>query len=245
MKPRVYICGASDCFTDVDYPGQSWTEHLQVAMPDHDIVNLAIEGASNFVIHLQVDRAIEEQADYVIVHFTSSVRQEIRIANTDDDRPLLDRFYRHHLSQPNPTLLTLSFFQSHNSPALARQQQQKLKEFQLEFFDLDIAIKKNYYIIQNALDALVRHGQPFLFSQGGFEHPDFTEDKNLKYQTAFDAYNAWRSKINLWDYLKDFRATTHNVHRPLSRPWFHITNDQDIAGIVQYYRNWIDGHANI
>lgn len=245
MKPSIYICGASDCFTDEDWPGMSWTEQLAERMPNHNVVNLAVEGASNFVIRLQIDRAIESKADYIIVHFTSSVRQEIRINNRDDDRPLLDRFYRHHLSGADPSLLTLSFFQSHNSPVLTKSQQQSLREFQLEFFDLDIAIKKNYYLIQNALDVLVRYQHPFVFSQGGFEHPDFTEDKNLKYQSAFDAYNAWRGKINLWDYLKDFRATTHNVHRPLARPWFHITDTKDINVIVNYYQDWVKNHENI
>lgn len=241
----VYICGASDCFTDPDFVGQSWVEHLQQKLPNHTVINLAVEGASNFVIRLQIDRAIERDADHVIAHFTSSVRQEIRITGREDHRDLLDRFYRHHLSGPDPTLLTLSFFQSHNSPALSASQQQTLREFQLEFFDIDLAVKKNYYLIQGALDSLVRSNRHFVFSQGGFEHPDFVGTGSTVYHAAFRDYDAWRSDINLWDFLKDFRADRPNVHRPYHRPWFHITDANDVGRISDYYRDWVLAHDQI
>ena len=96
-----------------------------------------------------------------------------------------------------------------------------IKKWTVEFFDLDTEIYRNKCIIEGTLARLVNSGIPFLFDQGGFEHPKWGTDK--KY---FTEYNDNRSKYNLWDY----------GDTQLFIPSFHITDQNIHNEIAEYYR---------
>lgn len=242
MTKHIYICGASDCSVDIEYPGQSWHEILASKLPtDYQLHNLSIPGASNFLIRLQIDRAIENNADSIIINFTSSVRTEVSLNHSDDQRPLLDRFYRHQLDDGQASLLSLSRAQATHNHCLDKTAQKKLYDYQINFFDIDVAVQKNFYLIKGALDELVSRDNPtFCFSLGGFEHPDYMEIKRTTYINLLEKFQPWQSKYNLWDYLTDWRATRHNCIRPtIQGPSFHIIDSNVTNMLADYYYNWI------
>jgi len=225
---NLYICGASDCFKDPEFYGKSWMERMEQQLSaEYKIHNHSVYAASNFLIREQIERAITNNADAIIVHFTSSIRHEIRINDRNDSRDLLDRFYRFE-DNPTATLLSLSVFKTYYN-VLDRYKKDLLRNFEIEFFDLDVAIKKNYYLIQNSLDTLVKSGIPFIFSQGGFEHPSYM-DSPSDYIHAFDEWNQWRSEYNLWNHFEVFDD---------QRPWFHIASDHINTEIGTYFANWV------
>ena len=98
---------------------------------------------------------------------------------------------------------------------------QLIKEYYTDIFDLSLEIYQNRCIIENTLQKLVDSEIPFLFDQGGFEHPKFGA-VNTNY---FSKYDRYRSLINLWDY-----TVTRNY-----RPYYHITDPAIHQEVANYY----------
>lgn len=214
----IYVCGDSFNTVDQMFKGQSWYEKFSTLVTN--VTNLSMVCASNLLISLQVNRAIEKQASYIIVGFTSVTRSEVTYDNqkTSD---LLDRFYS--LTEDNNDqcdLTTYSILAPDTAQALTFDQQNLLTKFNEEFFDLNLAIYRDHIIIEHTLYKLKNSGIPFLFDQGGFEHSSYGATK--KYFTEYDQY---RSLFNLWDHAN---IRTH-------RPYFHIVDPNITDQIAQYY----------
>jgi hypothetical protein len=195
----IYICGDSFGVSDPDY-GQGWMDMLS---SQYQIINLSQVCASNLMIAQQVETAINKSADFVIVLFTASTRNQTKINNK------LIPYSIHSLDHTTP---------------FTNQQLAVIKEYTAEFFDLELAIYQNQLTIEATLQKLADSGVDFVFDQGGFEHPSYGGTK--KYFTKFDAY---RSKLNLWDYawIRHYR------------PYHHIDNLADHRTIANYYMSVI------
>jgi hypothetical protein len=215
----IYICGDSFCTSDNDYPDiQPWHEQLG------GVVNLAQVCASNLLISLQVDRAIKNQASYIIVSFTSVTRSEVKY-DENITKDLLDRFYSlTRENNKNCSMTTLTIWSSKDATALTDQQKQIIDRYNKQFFDLDLAIYKDGLIIESTLQRLVDSQIPFKFNQGGYEHHSYSGVGT--YFTKFDQY---RSRLNLWDY-----ANTKE-----HRPYFHIRDNAVHKQLAEYYYNEI------
>lgn len=223
------ICGASDCFPDPQWPGISWMEKLEKSLPKNYVVkNFAIEGASNFLINLQVERAIKS-CDIIIVNFSSSVRFEYCVKDSTESLPLLDRFFQFHRSDNLWSLITTSPLSVYKNPILNKQQQNAIKNFYTEFHDMQLDVKKNFIFIKYTIEELIQSQKKFIFSTGGFEHKSFMNNKS-EYAQEFDRYKQWQSMYNLWDHITDFKS---------ARPYFHITDPDTTTKIAEYYKKFI------
>jgi hypothetical protein len=205
MKPVLYICGDSFGVPDPEY-GECWVDYLEKFLPTHDIVNLSRVCASNLLISQQVDQAIAH-ADHIIVLCTASTRSQTRqngqvvpysIHSLDSTTPFNDR--------------QLSILKSHTS----------------EFFDLQLSIYENQCIIESMLQRLSDSAIPFVWDQGGFEHPSYGGKNQY-----FAKWAPQRSSHNLWDH-----ATTRD-----HRPYYHITDDQVHRDTAAYYKEWCHAQA--
>lgn len=74
------ICGDSWFCGDRKYPGRSFGEIL-CDQNDWNLISLAIGGCSAFAICLQIDKAIEMHADFVVIGTTTPDRLDIPILN--------------------------------------------------------------------------------------------------------------------------------------------------------------------
>lgn len=207
----VYICGDSFSATDPEY-GVSWTERLATLLTGTaTVINLSSVAASNLLINIQVDYAIRNSADFIIVQGTAVTRSEVAVADVAD-RELIERFQQNEL-------IAYSILRPYRSQ-LTTAQQQQVEQYHQAFFDLDLAIYRDCVIIQNTLSRLQQSGIPFLFDQGGFEHPKFGGT-----QRYFEQYDPNRSDINLWDW-----GNTED-----ERPYYHIKDPAVHAEISDYY----------
>jgi hypothetical protein len=197
MTKHVYICGDSFCVSDPEY-GPCWVDYLAQHRKVH---NLAQVAATNLMISMQVDQAIAQQADFVIVQGTACTRGQTR-----------------HQGQIVPYSYHTA---SEVTTPFGKEKLNVLKQYYVEFFDLELAIYENKCIIENTLHKLIDSGIDFLFDQGGFEHSSFGSTA-----TYFDQFVQYRSKINLWDY-----STTRNY-----RPYYHIVDDAVHQQVAEYYR---------
>jgi len=199
---RLAICADSFAVSDPDY-GACWADLLA---QHHETINLAQVCATNLLIAQQVERALSQSPDFVIVCFTSCTRGEKRYQGRIEP-------FSYHTASTTTTPF------DHQDLAV-------LREYFVRFFDLELAIYQNKITIEHTLARLARSGVPFLFDQGGFEHPQYG-DVDRQY---FQEYHSYRSRINLWDYAR----TRHY------RPFYHIVDPEIHKQVSEYYA----GEAN-
>ena len=80
MAITLAVCGDSWFSTDPTHPGRSFSEVI-CRRNDWQLIQLARGGVSNFVVGLQVDKAIECDADIIIVGTTTSDRIQVPLEN--------------------------------------------------------------------------------------------------------------------------------------------------------------------
>lgn len=220
MKQSVYICGDSFTVDDRDYEHTPWTKQLNA-------VSLGSVCANNQLIALQVEHAIAQQAKFIIVEFTSVTRDIVQYTDQKQDN-LLDRFYS--LTEQDNTdkdLTSYTIWSTKTALALSQEQRDQLDNYNKNFFDIDVAIHRDRLIIEATLQQLVDSNIPFLFDQGGFEHPSYGG-----VGTYFTKYNQYRSELCLWDYAD---TRTH-------RPYYHITDQTVHNKLANYFQKAIDKH---
>jgi hypothetical protein len=228
-RPLISICGDSFASIDPDWPKFSWVDRIQDYLSTPvDIKIHARPGASNFYIRQQIDRALQINSDYIIYLATSSIRNDVCFG-TKSDRPLLDRFWNlaESLDLGQRDLVSFSWTCIEQYP-FDPAQAEFLKKYFAMFYDMDLAIKQNYYMIESCLGALENHGQSWIWSQSGFEHPSFPGVQPQVFPVR------WRNKeaeINIWDFWdRNIRA---------ERPYFHIVDQQVHERFARYYAEQI------
>ena len=220
---KLYICGDSFACNDPDSSITPWHQLLTNELKNHWIVNnLSLICASNLNIRMQVDKAVEDHADFVIVLFTSSVRGHGRISTQESIDNLLNNFYRVEKDDDKKQLGCWSYHSLDTNCVMPKNKTSILKSFFTEIFDLNLAIYENQCIIESSLHKLKSNQVEFLFDQGGFENPFFGGDK-----TYFEEFNNYRSQLNLW---------TLYGSPIVYRPYFHITDQLIHNDIANYYK---------
>jgi hypothetical protein len=154
------------------------------------------------MISQQVDQAIAH-ADHVIVLCTASTRSQTRF---------------------NGEIVPYSIHSLNSTTPFDHKQLAVLDQYTREFFDLDLAIYENQCIIESMLQRLTDNNRPFLWDQGGFEHPSYGGT-----QQYFAKWQANRSHCNLWDHAQ---SRSH-------RPYYHIVDDSVHRSVAAYYAGWI------
>lgn len=211
----VYVCGDSFATPDPAY-GPMWVEILARQLePDYQVVNKSTVSASNLLVAVQVDHAIKSQADYVIVLATTCTRNQVLVqAPTRQD--LMARFDQREL-------ISYSIFRTYRS-ALNDADRQQVHNFHRRYDDLELNIFRDYNILLGTLHRLTQSGIPFLFDQGGFEHPRFGGRGGY-----FAEFVPVLSKYNAWDY-----STTVD-----ERPYYHIQDTTIHELLARYYAEQI------
>lgn len=196
---QIYICGDSFCVSDDEY-GPCWVDFVAQSI---STVNLAQVSASNLLIARQVDCAIQNNPDFIIVNFTSCTRGE-------------------KLHQGK--IVPFSFHTANTTTTpFSKSELTTLKEYFATFFDLELAIYQNKITIEHTLQKLTESGIPFLFDQGGFEHTKFGGLPGY-----FKRFQKNRSDVNLWDYTvtQQYRPYYHitdpKVHQQVAEYYLDV-----------------------
>ena len=222
---KVIVCGDSFNCNDALYPGVHWTEKIVQLNSSIDLTNLSICGASNLLIHLQIDSAIKSKPDYIIVNFTSSLRTNIRYKNVKTTGEMISRFYKlNSANNDNTDLISFPYSGIDIFNNINHAQQTLLKTYLLDCVDLDVARLENYYIINSALNSLLDSNIKFLYGAGGFDYEKFLKPGDIKYQ--FPKFIDYEIQFNLWDHWDAWR----NVH-----PYFHVTDEVVHHNLASHY----------
>ena len=221
----LYICGDSFCSVDPDYPG-SWVEQIQLDHSDLIVVSLAIPGASNFQIYLQVKEALAKNCDYLIYHATSSIRHEFVVDPLVDPKTGYDNYWNRSFPNEPRQLVCTSWVTPENSLILDRKQVTLIKTFFKNFINIDSEIEKNYLFITSTLDLINSSGiKNWVWSRGGFEHKDFKNSKNWQFEFA-----EREVEYNLWDHY----------YAEVTRPFYHISDLAVIKTACKHYSTMLN-----
>jgi len=232
---KIYICGDSFGCPDLGWTIDPWPVLLANQLgADRAVTNLSISCASNLLIRLQVDRAIADSADFVILLGTTCTRSQGRVCDSDQPHTALyDRFVRIGNQQDNGTttrdLACYSIPSLNETCVFDKDDIAVIKDYQYRLFDLDLAIYENQCIIESSLHTLKQHKIPFVFDQGGFENPIFGNVRKTDYFADFAEH---RSELNQWT-LSSYLPNTNMAH-------FHITDSAVHAQIANYYQKIIE-----
>jgi hypothetical protein len=226
---KIYICGDSFGCPDFGWDIDPWPVILQHQLGnEYEVINLSISCASNFLIRVQVDKAITESADFVILLGTSSTREQGKVKNKPAHfADLYDRFRRIGQQDPdrlNRELACYSMVSLNDTCEFEPKDVSVLREYYGVVFDLDLEIQKNQYIIESSLYTLRENTVPFLFDQGGFENPIFGNVQDQKYFSNFEQY---KTQINQWT-LASRLPNSNRYH-------FHIVDQPTHQDIANYY----------
>lgn len=198
MTKSVYICGDSFYCSDAESTIVPWHEQFERT-------SLAQVCASNLLISQQVEQAIDNQADYIIVGFTSSLRSELEFEGK---------------------IVPFSWLSLDDTTPFDSATINNLKQM---FNNIDLAteVKRNQLIIEATLQRLADSEIPFLFDQGGFEHKSY--EGVGKYFAKFDQY---RSKVCLWDHSDNrthrpyFHITNQAIHTQIADYYIKKISDR-------------------
>ena len=201
---HLYVCGCSFMSSYID-TNKNYPFHEQFAIQKGlTHVSLARGGASNFLIRLQIERAIKDCADFVIVGATSSDRIDLPITNDiPNNMRLEDVDYRKYNNRSenlvrnnNPSVTTdtllnwTEYFEAFNAHRSYSTQEliASIKQYILHLHHENLQRQKDYYIIRDGLRDLVKYNIPFVFIPGPLKNHDWNEF----------GINVW-SKVQPWD----------------------------------------------
>lgn len=232
---KIYICGDSFGCPDLGWEFDPWPVQLQSKLGDsYQVINLSLSCASNVLIRVQIDKAIKEQADYVILLATTSTRYQGKVNDASGKfQDIYDRFKRigqQDIDDDDRDLACYSIYSLNDSCVFEKDDIRVLKEYHSRLFDLDLEILNNQYVIESSLYTLRENTIPFIFDQGGFENPIFGYVKN---QCYFKNFENQRSDINQWT-VSDLVPKSTMAHK-------HITDQEIHTMTAEYYcQNIVD-----
>ena len=176
---------------------------------DFQYTNLAVGGISNFFIRLQIDQAINSQADYVIIGATDPGRFEIPVQSIDVKV----------LNELNSKKYIISTNFSHNINSIPAELRSAVKYYQTYIQDHDIDSMKSYWILREGLIQLKKKKIPYVFIPGPLREHDWTENHIV---WPKDEYQPWD-----YQYGYHYHGNHNNMlsHNDYFETLFKITSD--------------------
>jgi len=172
----LYTCG--DSYMSVDHPTNAVVSFLELysTYKRFEHKSLARAGATNFMIRMQIEKAIEDQADYVVVSNTSVDRVDI-VLDTDNQNPwytlehILHKGYSsaseqlldngHSLMMVSDTINNIMWAKHEN--IVPEQKKQAIKHWVADLHNHSLQRQKDYFIISDGLRKLKEHNIPFVY----------------------------------------------------------------------------------
>lgn len=222
----LYVCGDSFCCNDPEYPG-SWIEKFQAIHGNLKIISLAVPGASNFQIYLQVKEALAKRCDYLIYHATSSIRFEFVADRLIKPQHGCFNYWNRALPEQQTQMLCTSWLTPDDSLFFDTDQAKSIKIFFKDFINIDVEIEKNYLFICATLNLISSSSvENWSWSRGGFDHKSFDNSKIW----TFDCLDR-ECDYNLWDYYGRPSPT---------RPFYHISDPLVINTVCEHYSRMLN-----
>jgi hypothetical protein len=187
MKKRLFTCG--DSYMTLDHPQKEVTSFLQMfaEYKGFDHVSLGRAGATIFLIRLQIDYAIANGADYVIVGCTSSDRMDIPVRQDGDiinyltmENILLKGYKsqveatvrQHRTMVISDTIVNL--LHSNHERMVTDEQKTAIKNYVADLHNSGLKRQENFYVLSDGLRKLQQARIPFVYIPHGMAYMDWS-----------------------------------------------------------------------
>jgi hypothetical protein len=221
---QILICGDSFGTTDSDFPGLHFSEKIADLVPDVDIINMSMPGASNSLIELQLNQIIlQYNLSGVIVLFTEPTRTEFAVDHsefwkqrTQDEIPSdwkLIHYNNRKQFLPSPMCATAhSWSNIPKSDGIFALN--KTYHDMIRYSNMDLVLIKNYFTMISVLTKIKSYGIPFCFDIGGMGNQKNNHNHSV-YRALVDnilpknnlpndlhRFMQYKTNINLWEYAQ-------------------------------------------
>ena len=180
---KIICCGDSFFSLDKQWPNTHFSELLAQKL-NANLENYAKLGASNFTIALQLEHAIIQNPNLIIVGFTSVDRIEIPFDRYRIPDGILNIKYDTNNKLPSFYNDRLTTVLSNSFPNL--KQTDAVKLYISELYDPELKRQHDFFIISGLLRKLDKLGIRYVFTRGGLTGPDWSEwpDNEVDYDTG-------------------------------------------------------------
>lgn len=233
---KFFSLGDSFMTTDCPDDGIVSFNELYSRRKNFTHVSLARPGATNFCIRLQIDRAISEQADYVVIGLTSSDRFDVSLDSQHQLYQLTDIDYRNyrcaaqqHVTSIDVKVISDTFnnlIEKQHTDLLSNSKLAALKHYIACLHDPALQSQKDYYMICNGLDQLTKSGIPFVLIPGWMSQHNWNWVDRVWPTTKQSPYDMPYGPSN-WETPIRYTAT-HNpawAHKEFCQILFDLTLD--------------------
>ena len=237
---RLYTCGCS--FMSVDFGGcHEITSFLDLYAKEKNFkhVSLGRAGATNFLIRLQIEEAIQQDADFVVIGTTSSDRIDLPIQaqakNINLPIDIRDIGYIHYSSDSannidnlNPKIISDSIgsfpadlpAKGYEDPVVVPAVLEAVKQYTTYMHNNAIATMKDYFIIADGIRQLISLNKPFVL---------IPSTSMVNCDWLFVGNSLWKDKLP-WAMPFGFEPTTINHNPQVAHKYFakiltEITDD--------------------
>lgn len=205
QRKRLYSIG--DSFMTVDDPADGIFGFcaLYCDRKNFEHISLARPGATNFAIRLQIDKAIKDKADYVVMGLTSSDRFDIELPDAQYTAwyTLHNVFYKnyranseHNVDQSDVKIVSDTFNniveRTYTGKLLDDKKIQALKYYIANLHCASIAAQKDYYMISDGIAKLQKYGIDLVLIPGWMQQFDWTgisrlwpSDRSMPYDMPY------------------------------------------------------------
>ena len=229
----------------VDDPPGSITSFLDLFCDRHALthVSLGRPGATNFVIRLQIDHAIRNHANFVIVAATGSDRFDIPVDQSPDWAPNIDlgcvhyHGYRAASSGHVPTRpiqivsdVEYNLMNNIHGANLSPQIKQALKSYTAYLHHPSLVKYKEHFIIRDGLRALDAAGIPYVFLPAAMNEFDWS-DFYLVWPREQEQPYTMIQKTGPYPYQETVTHNSQASHEQFCRTLDQITRDWALPNI--------------
>ena len=164
---------------------------------DFQYINLAIGGSSNLFVRLQIEQAINSQADYVIIGATEPGRFEIPAQSIDIEGTRVFNSKKYIMSTQVPF----------NINSLSTELISAVRYYNTYIRDHDIDSIKNYFLLRDGLNQLEKKKIPYVFIPGPLGNQDWTKNHIV---WPKDEYQPWDTQHGSHDHGNHNNKRSHD-----------------------------------
>jgi len=240
VPKRLYSLG--DSFMTTDHPSDGIDSFcaLYCQTKGFEHVSLARPGATNFAIRLQIDQAIQDRADFVVLGATSADRFDVVLDGNDRVAAyqlchILYSGYRalseHSVDQSSVKLVSDTFNniveRVYQNKLVTDQQIKCLKNYLAYLHNYTLASQKDYYVISDGVRKLQSRNIDFVLIPGWLSQFDWSWVSN---QWPRDRSSPYDMPYGPSDWEKPVRFT--GTHNPA---WAHREFCETLLTITQHW----------
>lgn len=222
---KIISCGCSFMSVDPNHRGTHFSEIVAKKL-NAIYACYAKFGSTNFTIRLQIEEAIKQKPDLILIGFTGESRLDISngqyviangIRNIEYKVPRIPSHIPEFYSPECITTTSMPMSEMSSDDA-------GFKYYLMEIHDVEMKRHQDYFISASALDKLVKLKIPFLFTKGGLQGLYWSEwaDNEVDYETACPWNFVATSNTN--DPGSTIYHTTHRVQETLAERWMSHIN---------------------